>query len=196
VVADEAVHRESICRVARELWLRGFLAGAGGMLTAECHRRRYLATPPGRRRAALDPAELLYVDAGGVVFQTEQPLDEALWQPHRLAYQATLASPSNLRDAPLTIAATVLCQPPCVLAWHALHHGENPLAFAGGISLAVVSMDDQSRFNEALRSDHAVLIPQLGLLTAGSTLDAAANLAEQLEQQAALDLATRRMQTA
>ena len=195
LLSDESAQRDVICRLARDLWLRGFIAGDGGMFTCECHRRRYLATPPGKRRASLTPPDLLLVDSGGVDLRTEHPLDQSVWKPHRLAY-ALARNERDAAEAPGSIAATLLCTPPCIAAWHNLHPGDLILEFASGSALTVAAVENDTRFAEALRRDGAVLIPQLGLLTTGPTPDIAANTAERLEQYAAVDLATRRMETA
>ena len=85
---DEEKLRREVCQAAQQLWVRGLIAGDRGLVSAELNRRRYLTTPLRKRRADLQPDDLLCVDVGGESIQATHGLDPPQWMPHRLAYQA------------------------------------------------------------------------------------------------------------
>src|SRR5205814_5877822 len=84
---DELQLRQQVCDAARQLWIKGLIVGDGGMVCVELHRRRYLVTPPGKRRGDLRETDLRIVDVGGMELGEDRVLDENLWRAHRIALQ-------------------------------------------------------------------------------------------------------------
>src|SRR5690606_13050578 len=82
---------------------------------AELHRRRFLVTPPGQRRAHLLPEDIICVDMGGREIQGGTGLDETQWQSHRAAYKTSLDDTGQPRPG-ATVKATIFSEPPLVLA--------------------------------------------------------------------------------
>ena len=68
---DEDQLRQQVCNASHQLWMRGLIAGADGLVALELHRRRYIVTPPGRRRINLQPDDLLCVDMAGEDLQAD-----------------------------------------------------------------------------------------------------------------------------
>ncbi|MEX0886427.1 MAG: class II aldolase/adducin family protein [Phycisphaeraceae bacterium] len=180
---NEAYLREQLCLTAHQLWLRGLIAGDTGLVSVEVHRRRFLITPPAQRRAALTADQVWCVDMGGQNIQGEGGLDDAAWRPHRLAYQTSLERALDAGDdRTASVAATILATPPALLA--AVRTGA-----AAAFQLPSVAPDDDAALRQAMQTHEAVLLPGLGLLALGATLDAAHNRIEQLELAAMIELA-------
>ena len=180
---NEAYLRDQLCQCAHQLWLRGLVAGDAGLVSVEVHRRRFLVTPPGRRRAALAPDHVMCVDMGGQNIQGEGGVDERDWRPHRLAYQLSLERSLEAGDARTpAFAASVLATPPAVLA-------AARLGLAEALELPSAPSDDEAALRQALGQHPALLIAGRGLLTLGTTLEEAHNRVEQLELAAAIELA-------
>ncbi len=179
---NEAYLRELVCQTSHQLWLRGLVAGEGGLVSVEVHRRRYLVTPPGARRAALSPEQVMCVDMGGQSIQDEASVEEAAWRPHRLAYQASLERGLETGDDRQAVGASILATPPGVLAAVRCGLGE-------ALSVASVAGDDEAALRAALAAHRAIALSGLGLLSLGATLAEAHNRVEQLELAAAIELA-------
>ncbi|MEX0774271.1 MAG: class II aldolase/adducin family protein [Phycisphaeraceae bacterium] len=195
---DQAL-RESLCRGAAQLWMRGLIVGDGGLVSTEAGRRRFLVTPLGRRRSGLRPEELLLVDIGGADVAGGPGIPPQLWRPHRLAYQSLR---DNDADHPVDhppVHATVLATPPSAMAL-ALLHPDMPLLQCASFGPAMGLEPDEQRLHaldagdepalrDALLHQRIVLLRGLGVLTAAGTLEEALNLIEGVEYAASLTLA-------
>lgn len=191
---DENKLRTQVCDAARQLWMRGLVTGEGGMVTAEAHRRRYLATPAGHRRADLAPQDLALIDQSGENLHGEGGLSERLWRPHRAAYRAgfggelrTAAGPASLpppqESGGRAIRATVLCTPPhleALLRMRELQDGDEahgPLELPGIGTLLRLDPDDPVPAADLWRAP-ALIVCGRSVMTTGPSLAAALSAAE------------------
>jgi len=178
-MAEEAQVRNSLCQAAQQLWMRGLLVADGGLVSAEVHRRRYLATPAGRRRADLRPDQLITVDLGGVNVQPEPGITEDHWRPHRIAYQIGMYADPAAREGARPIGGTVLANPPAAEAMLALLPESPRLDPVGHPAIPVVSYHDGERgLEEAISGSVVIAIRDVGLFAAHRSLHAAVNAIE------------------
>lgn len=189
---DEARLRQQLCQAASQLWTRGLIPGDGGLLSVELHRRRFLVTPPRVRRPNLDPREIVCVDMGGLNIQGAGGLSELSWRPHRAGYKLNLAEPGALMEIgpkKRTIAATVLAEPPIVMAMLRQREGEEFLEFTDERKVPVRTLDDESSIMSALRISPGVAIPGVGLLCCDADIWTAINWIERVDHLARIELA-------
>ena len=184
---DESTLRFQISQACQQLWMHRLMVGHIGTLTAELHRRRYLATPSKARRIDLKPEQLICVDIGGAGFGGEPGFDKADWQPHRVAYQ--LATDADDPDA---IHATALLQPIALMTLLHLHPEQEAISLPGDASVPIVDAREDADIHDALVKHSVVAIESLGFLAVGSSLARALNAIEHAEHAAclALNLAT------
>ncbi len=216
---DDQSLRIAVCAAAHQLWQRGLLAGDGGLLSVQLHRRRFMVTPTGRRRADLRPEDLVGVGLSGSDLTDGRGVPTELWLPHRIAYEVgeSRDDPRGRRDTPPdpspasqsrgkfippppVTGATVLATPPHVLAVLQLARSRpdapralvkpQRLIFAGqGLRLPLSRPDDEATLRRAFTRSAVVLIDPLGLLAIGRTPGEAVNAIEQFELAATLELA-------
>lgn len=180
---DEAALRNQLCLAVKQLWTRGMLVGADGLVCVEVHRRRYLATPAGRRRIDLTPNDLVCVDIGGENVHGGSGIPTSQWQPHRNAFQA------NDTPSEKGIHASVLVEPTSVLALLNRHTDADKLDLGCGQSIPIVDRDDDPALRLALAHCTDVVLRGRGLLVAGTDLPGALNRVERIELAAAIRLA-------
>lgn len=185
--------RHQLCRGAHQLWALRLLAGSAGVLSVELSRRRYLVTPPGKRRADLALEQIVTVDLGGQAVNQSAAhgqMPESLWTPHRLAYQLALNPDLRTGLPPRPIKATCLLDPPELhTARHRVTPSANPTAESNGVwlelpgsqHLQVVQPNDQDALTEAIRESNGVWIDGLGLFVAAGSLAACLDAVEVLE---------------
>ncbi|MAE67663.1 MAG: hypothetical protein CMJ18_25700 [Phycisphaeraceae bacterium] len=171
-----------ICVAARELWLRGLIAGCDGLISVEHHRRRYVATPPARRLSSLEPTELLTVDVGGLSVESNVGIDQADWLPHRLAYQKRV---DNGADA---VRSTVMACPPMTLALIRKRGRGQPLSLPHQPDVAMAEGDEAS-IRQAIADHRVTVVADRGVLVTGRDLAEALNTLEQIEHAATVELA-------
>src|SRR5688572_9653576 len=139
--------------------MRGLLVGDGGLISAEVHRRRYLVTPPGRRRAKLNEPDHWMVDLGGIPLGGGTPIDEGAWKPHRFLYHIDVerqaGAPANGRLAP--IRAAILATPPMTLALLHLQPTADRLTL-GAATLPVVRRFDEASLVAAVTNSDTVAL--------------------------------------
>ena len=190
---DETHLRQQIFQATQQLWSRGLIVGDAGFVTAELHRRRFLATPPDIRRANLQPDDVICVDMGGLNIQGGTGLSETQWQLHRAAYKA------NLDDAGQPIAngrqrgifATILAEPPLVIASIRMQPADSDsLQLPGCDPVPLLDSHDEQAVTDAVRQGPLVAIRDAGLLAAASDLPSALNAIERLDHAARIQLAT------
>jgi 3-dehydro-4-phosphotetronate decarboxylase len=188
---SEATLREEICRLGASLFARGLTFGSAGNISAQLEDG-WLMTPTNVSLGRLDPARLAKLDLSGKLVSGDPPTKETFL--HRAMYQerpqtgAVVHLHSTYSVAVSTLAdvdaANVL---PPITAYYVMRVGRLPLVPyhpPGDLSLA-----------EAVRKlagkHHAVLLANHGPVVAGSSLDAAANAIEELEETAKLFLLLR-----
>jgi hypothetical protein len=194
---DEAALRLMVCSAAQQLWARGMLVGERGMLSAEVHRRRYVALPAKGRRSVLSEGMLLCVDVGGVdAYRPEIGLPEPLWRPHRLTYQSERGNPElwpASADLPV-IRATGEAEPPMLLAL-LREAGSAPLTLAGLVTVPQVTREDEAGLRETIASSPLVGLDGRSVLATGPDLPGVLNLLEEAEHAATIEVTRRRYRT-
>ncbi|MEE9212275.1 MAG: class II aldolase/adducin family protein [Phycisphaeraceae bacterium] len=184
---DEAVLRQQLCQAAQQLWMRGLVAGDGGLLSVECHRRRYLVTPAGIRRSNLQSGEPFVIDVGGVSLNGEADIDPCHWLPHRLAYQNETVDIAGQR--PITIRATIAATPPMVMALIRVRPGGQALELPSAITVPVVAPDDQPLLRAALKTAPVVALVSAGVISVAADLPSALSAIERVEHAATIEIA-------
>jgi Class II Aldolase and Adducin N-terminal domain len=191
ITMDEVQMRERFCQAVGQLWTRGMIVGADGLLSCGVHRRRYLVTPIGKRRIDLGPDDLICVDIGGENVHGGEGIPPGLWQPHRDVYQSPI-NPSGVM-----LGASALIEPANVLALLSRQDGAGRLELGNGETIPVVDGEDGRLLQEALtQSTEAVLSgrgahggPCRGLLVAAADLAGLMNRIERIDLAAAVRLA-------
>lgn len=189
---DEPALRQAICHAAHQLWQRGLIAGTDGGIVAELHRRRYLATPPGRRRADLQPRDLITVDVDGVDQSQDLTLDPTHWLPHHVALQMGLAaaSPGEHKQG-RAIRASVLASPPRLSALLALRPQDPRFNLHAHPPVPIVWPNDEDKLTRAIAKSPIVGLHTLGIFAADATLESTIAALERAEQAATTELILR-----
>ncbi|MEO0515395.1 MAG: class II aldolase/adducin family protein [Planctomycetota bacterium] len=192
---DEDHLLQQVCNAAHQLWMRGLIAGADGLVALELHRRRYLVTPPGRRRINLQPADLICVDMQGVDMQRDARLTPEAWEPHRVVFQNTMnALPEDIRRGDAReVKATVLGTPPKLTALLALDPAATALRLHGHAPIPVVWANDEKALTDAILKHPLVALQGTGLLASGPTLGQTLSLLEHAEQAAEIEITLRQL---
>lgn len=195
-MSAEAKAREDICRLAKSLFDRGLTHGSTGNLSARLDDG-WLLTPTGSSLGSLDPARLSKLTWQGELISGDKPSKEsflhlAMYEERNGAGPAAGAPAGAVIHLHSThsVAVSVLDEVdpadvlPPITAYYVMRVGSLPLVpyFApGDLKLA-----------EAVRRfagrHHALLLANHGPVVAGSTLAAAADAIEELEETARLFL--------
>lgn len=195
-MSAEAKAREDICRLAKSLFDRGLTHGSTGNLSAKLEDG-WLLTPTGSSLGSLDPARLSKLSWKGELISGDKPSKEsflhlAMYEERNGTGPAAGAPAGAVIHLHSThsVAVSVLddVDPadvlPPITAYYVMRVGSLPLVpyFApGDLKLA-----------EAVRRfagrHHALLLANHGPVVAGSTLAAAADAIEELEETAKLFL--------
>ena len=198
----ESQQREEICRIARSMFDRGLTHGSTGNISARLEDG-WLLTPTGSSLGTLDPARLSKLDWQGNLLSGDKPSKEnflhlAMYEERAKAVAGTGSATGSANGAGAVIhlhsthsvAVSVLedidvndVLPP-ITAYYVMRIGSLPLVpyFApGDMQLA----DAVRRF---AGKHHAVLLANHGPVVAGSSLAAAADAVEELEETAKLFL--------
>jgi len=191
-MSTEAGLREDICRIARSMFDRGLTHGSTGNLSARLDDG-WLLTPTGSSLGQLDPARLSKLDWNGRLICGDPPSKENFL--HLAMYEERRAAGGNPGavvhlHSTHSVAVSVLEEVdpadvlPPITAYYVMRVGSLPLVpyFApGDLRLA----DAVRRF---AGKHHALLLANHGPVVAGSSLAAAADAMEELEQTAKLFL--------
>ena len=188
---NESKLREEICLLGASLFTRGLTFGSAGNISARLEDG-WLMTPTNVSLGRLDPARLAKLDANGKLVSGEPPTKETFL--HRAMYserpqaRAVVHLHSTYSVAVSALAdvdaANVL---PPITAYYVMRVGRLPL-------VAYYPPGDPALADAVQRlagKHHAVLLANHGPVVAGSTLDAAANAIEELEETAKLFLLLR-----
>jgi 3-dehydro-4-phosphotetronate decarboxylase len=188
---SEAEARRLLVELAASLFARGFSVGSAGNISVRLEDG-WLMTPTNVSLGRLDPARLAKLDGDGKLVSGDPPTKETFL--HRAMYserpQATavvhLHSTYSVAVSALADIDTANVLPP-ITAYYVMRVGRLPLVAyypPGDLALA-------DAVQRLAGKHHAVLLANHGPVVAGSTLDAAANAIEELEETAKLFLLLR-----
>ena len=185
---DEQELRQQLVGGAYQLWARGVISGDNGLVSVKVNRRRYLVTPPGKRRGALQPADVLPVDMGGMALDLGRDLPDHVWNPHRLAYQSDRSGMGASFTDQHEVKATVLAVPPHTAALLRLRKLDESLQLPDVTPVPILKADDEAGVRRAFEKLPAVWLDRRGLLTAGTSLDEAVAVCERIEHAATIEV--------
>lgn len=183
--------REEICRLGESLFARGLTFGSAGNISVRLDDG-WLMTPTNVSLGRLDPARLSKLDPAGKLVSGDAPTKETFL--HRAMYEERPQSEAVVHlHSTYSVAVSTLAEidpanvlPP-ITAYYVMRVGSLPLVPyhpPGDLGLA-----------EAVRrlagKHHSVLLANHGPVVAGTSLDAAANAIEELEETAKLFLILR-----
>jgi len=188
---SEATLREEICRLGGSLFARGLTFGSAGNISARLDDG-WLMTPTNVSLGRLDPARLAKLDAAGNLVDGDPPTKETFL--HRAMYEERPQASAVVHlHSTHSVAVSCLAEidpanvlPP-ITAYYVMRVGRLPLVPyhpPGDMSLA-------DAVRRLAGKHHAVLLANHGPVVAGSSLDAAANAIEELEETAKLFLLLR-----
>ena len=188
---NELKLREEICRLGELLFTRGLTFGSAGNISARLEDG-WLMTPTNFSLGGLDPARLAKLDANGKLVSGEPPTKETFL--HRAMYSERPQAGAVVHlHSTYSVAVSALADidaanvlPP-ITAYYVMRVGRLPLVGyypPGDPALA-------DAVQRLAGKHHAVLLANHGPVVAGSTLDAAANAIEELEETAKLFLLLR-----
>ncbi len=186
---NEASHREDIAGVALSLFERGLTHGSTGNISVRLEDGGWLMTPTGSSLGNLDPARISKLDASGQHVAGDKPTKEAFLHTTMYDQRPSAGAVVHLHSTH-SVAVSCLagidehnCLPP-ITAYYAMRVGSLPLVPyypPGDLELAEAV--------GALAGDHhAVLLANHGPVVAGSSLSAATDAIEELEETARLYL--------
>ena len=188
---NESKLREEICRLGESLFTRGLTFGSAGNISARLEDG-WLMTPTNVSLGRLDPARLAKLDANGKLVSGEPPTKETFL--HRAMYSERPQAGAVVHlHSTYSVAVSALADVdaanvlPPITAYYVMRVGRLPLVAyypPGHPALA-------DAVQRLAGKHHAVLLANHGPVVAGSTLDAAANAIEELEETAKLFLLLR-----
>lgn len=188
---SESHLREDICRLGASLFERGLTFGSAGNISVRLEDG-WLMTPTNVSLGRLDPARLSKLDASGKLLSGDAPTKETFL--HRAMYEERPSAGAVVHlHATHSVAVSVLAEVdaenvlPPITAYYVMRVGRLPLVPyypPGDLSLA-------DAVRKLAGEHHAVLLANHGPVVAGSSLDAAANAIEELEETAKLFLLLR-----
>jgi 3-dehydro-4-phosphotetronate decarboxylase len=188
---NESKLREEICLLGASLFTRGLTFGSAGNISARLEDG-WLMTPTNVSLGRLDPARLAKLDANGKLVSGEPPTKETFL--HRAMYsERPQASAVVHLHSTYSVAVSALADVdaanvlPPITAYYVMRVGRLPL-------VAYYPPGDPALADAVQRlagKHHAVLLANHGPVVAGSTLDAAANAIEELEETAKVFLLLR-----
>lgn len=188
---NEATLREELCRLGASLFARGLTFGSAGNISVRLDDG-WLMTPTNVPLGRLDPARLAKLDAMGRLVSGDPPTKEAFL--HRAMYEERpqagavvhLHSTYSVAVSSLAEVNTENVLPP-ITAYYVMRVGHLPLVPyhpPGDLRLA-------DAVRQLAGKHHAVLLANHGPVVAGTSLDAATNAIEELEETAKLFLILR-----
>ncbi len=188
----EARLRDQICTVSRSLFERGLTAGSSGNISLRLEDGGWLMTPTNASLGFLDPARLSRLDAGGRLLSgdapsKEIPLHQALYQTRSQAGAVVhLHSVHSVAVSMLPEIDPRQVLPP-LTAYYVMRVGATalvPYYRPGDPEVAGAIRGLAGRYAAVLLANH-------GPVVAGTTLEAAVNATEELEETARLYLMRR-----
>ncbi len=188
---SEAQLREEICRLGASLFSRGLTFGSAGNISVRLEDG-WLMTPTNVSLGRLDPARLAKLDGDGKLVSGDAPTKETFL--HRAMYEQRPDARAVVHlHSTYSVAVSVLADVdaanvlPPITAYYVMRVGRLPLVPyhpPGDLSLA-------DAVRQLAGKHHAVLLANHGPVVAGTSLDAASNAIEELEETAKLFLLLR-----
>jgi ribulose-5-phosphate 4-epimerase/fuculose-1-phosphate aldolase len=183
--------REDICRLGASLFQRGLTFGSAGNISARLNDG-WLMTPTNVSLGRLDPARLARLETSGKLISGDPPTKETFL--HRAMYDERQQAGAVVHlHSTYSVAVSALADidaenvlPP-ITAYYVMRVGRLPLVPynpPGDLGLA-------EAVRKLANKHHAVLLANHGPVVAGTSLDAAANAIEELEETAKLFLLLR-----
>jgi 3-dehydro-4-phosphotetronate decarboxylase len=185
---NETQSREAICRLGKSFFMRGLTFGATGNISVRLPDG-YLMTPTGVSLGDLNENRLSRLDLSGGLLSGDPPTKEAVL--HRVMYDCRSSSEAVVH-LHSTHSVAVSCLEglnsddvlPPLTAYYVMRVGRLPLVPyypPGDLSLAKAVWAIATHH-------HAVLLANHGPIVAGTSLSAAADAIEELEETAKLRL--------
>ena len=185
---SKSAAREEICRLGASLFTRGLTFGSAGNISVRIDDG-WLMTPTNVSLGRLDPARLTKLDANGNLVSGDPPTKESFL--HRAVYEERPQDGAVVHlHSTHSVAVSVLADidpdnvlPP-ITAYYVMRVGHLPLVPyfpPGDLKLA-------DAVRKLAGKHHAVLLANHGPVVSGTSLDAAANAIEELEETAKLFL--------
>lgn len=191
-MSTEAKLREQVCATGASLFNRGLTHGSTGNISVTLPDGGWLMTPTGSSLGTLDPARLSKLDAAGHFISGDKPTKEAFL--HTTMYRERPKSGAVVHlHSTHSVAVSCLdgidchsCLPP-ITAYFAMRIGTLPLVpyYPPGDETLAVAV------GKLAGKHHAVLLANHGPVVAGSSLSAATDAIEELEETAKLYLMLR-----
>lgn len=189
---DETKLREQICLFARSLFERGLTHGSSGNISLRLEDGGLLTTPTDSSLGFLDPARLTRLDAAGHVLSGDPPTKEI---PLHQALYDTRSGAGAIVHLHSTHSVAVSMLPeidpasvlPPLTAYSVMRVGRTalvPYYRPGDPAVAGAIRGLDGRYAAVLLANH-------GPVVAGTTLEAAVNATEELEETARLYLLLR-----
>lgn len=191
-MSEEASLREQIAQIGQSLFSRGLTFGSSGNISVQLADGSMLMTPTNSSLGSLDPARIAKLDANGQLLAGDKPSKELFLHSAVYAERGSARAVVHLHSTH-SVAVSVLadadpsnCIPP-LTAYYVMKIGALPLVpyYRPGDP----ALGDAVR---GLFGGHvAVLLANHGPVVAGTSLDAALNATEELEETAKLHLLLR-----
>ena len=191
-MSAESKLRERICAAGASLFDRGLTHGSTGNISIRLEDGGWLMTPTGSSLGTLDPARLSKLDPAGQLVSGDPPTKEAFLHTTMYSERPKAGAVVHLHST-YSVAVSCLadidpsnCLPP-ITAYYVMRVGTLPLVPyfpPGDHSLA-------EAVGKLAGRHHAVLLANHGPVVAGSSLSAAMDAIEELEETARLFLLLR-----
>lgn len=188
---SEAASREEMCRLGASLFARGLSFGSAGNISVRLEDG-WLMTPTNVSLGRLDPARLAKLDVTGRLVSGDPATKESFL--HRAMYEERPRAGAVVHlHSTYSVAVSALADVnpanvlPPLTAYYVMRVGRLPLVPyhpPGDLGLA-------NAVRRLAGKHHAVLLANHGPVVAGTSLDAAANAIEELEETAKLFLILR-----
>jgi 3-dehydro-4-phosphotetronate decarboxylase len=184
--------RTEITRIGASLFDRGLTHGSTGNISCRLPDGGWLMTPTGSSLGNLDPERLSLLDADGRHIGGDKPTKEAMLHTAVYAARQSAGAIVHLHSTHAVAVSCIHgidghnCLPP-ITAYYAMRIGALPLVpyfppGDEGLAAAVGRMSE---------THHALLLANHGPVVAGSSLSAATDAIEELEETAKLFLMLR-----
>ena len=191
-MTTETRQRELIVSTGVSLFNRGLTHGSTGNISIRLDDGGWLMTPTGSSLGTLDPARLSRVDSLGVLIEGDAPTKEAFLHTTMYQHRPKAGAVVHLHSTHSVAVSCINgvdqtdCLPP-ITAYYAMRVGTLPLVpyFPPGDTALADAV------GKLAGRHHAVLLANHGPVVAGSTLAAATDAIEELEETAKLFLLLR-----
>lgn len=188
----EAKLREHVCAVGASLFNRGLTHGSTGNISVRLPEGGWLMTPTGSSLGTLDPARLSLLDRDGKLVSGDKPTKEAFLHTTMYDRRDDAGAVVHLHS---THSVAVSCLAdinpdqvlPPITAYYVMRIGQ--LALAPYFPPGDTALADA--VGKLAGKHHAILLANHGPVVAGSSLAAATDAVEELEETARLFLMLR-----